>query len=602
MTEARILILDADSNVALSILQSLGAEGHETYLAGSKIDVIGRHSRYCRQFFLYPDPLESKVRFLNWFSELTSKTTFDLIMPVTDITIYPLMEYSNHNPMNGRLYLPPRESFEFFFNKVKTLELAKDCGVPFPKSQLFGPGKDITGQVESFPCYIKPIRSKVWNGDLGIELDAHFSNSLDELEKAYESLSPYSDVLVQNYVHGTGVGIEIFCVNGEVLLSFAHRRIHEYPLTGGGSTYRVSIAMPQTLFHYASMLVKKISWTGVAMVEFKDDGKNAYLMEVNGRFWGSLPLSVRSGVNFPKAVADWELGQFLPKSIPYRVGIYSRKLAMDVAWFKRNLFADKRNPYLLTQPVIQTIMEYFRILSGKEYWDHASWKDPRPILSEIRKTTTRLLYPIVRKAGTLSFLVMAPLIKLFEKRRSKSRLMLIAPRKILIICYGNICRSPFAERLLTNILPKNEFEVKSCGFIQENGRKSPAEIQELVVPYGVTLEGHRSKTIEDPLCRWADVIVIMDAHNWKCLQRFNKRFLEKTVWLGAWLGEINIEIPDPFGEPRERVEMILQKISRSCTKLIEELNSIALSHPNLSPQNGNHAECTSVSCKLLKKL
>lgn len=600
MTGARILILDAESNAALALLQSLGSLGHETYLAGAKTDALGRYSRSCRKFFLYPDPLESRLKFLDWFSELMSKEIFDLIVPVTDITLYPLMEYSEYTPIKG-LHLPPRDAFEYFFNKAKTLDLANECGVPFPKSQLIHPHTELKGRVTRFPCYIKPIRSKIWNGDQGIELDARLLNSFEDLEKEYESLSSYGDVLVQDYVHGTGVGIEVFSVNGEILLSFAHRRVHEYPLTGGGSTYRVSIEMPQTLFHYASQLVKKIRWTGVAMVEFKEDGKDAYLMEVNGRFWGSLPLSVRAGTNFPKAVADWELERSLPKSVPYRVGIYSRKLAMDVAWFKRNLFADKRNPYLITRPVLQTVLEYFRVFFRKEYWDHASWGDPGPILAEIRKTMTLLLYPIGRKASTMVFKGSMPLILALEKRRSKSRLALLTPRKILLVCYGNICRSPFAERLLTNLLPQNGFELKSCGFIRKSGRKSPTEIRELALHYGVDLEGHRSKTIEESLCRWADVIVIMDAHNWMQLKRFKEGLLEKTVWLGAWLDEKNIEIPDPFGEPRKRMEAILQKISRSCDLFTKELNAKAAGYPAPTSSNGIQTEEASVPYESVKK-
>src|SRR4029453_10687251 len=92
----------------------------------------------------------------------------------------------------------------------------------------------------------------------------------------------------------------------ELLQVFQHRRLHELPLSGGGSTYRVSQAVDQRLRDYASALMAALDWTGVAMVEFRVDRQtgDAVLMEINGRFWGSLPLSSRAGLAFAKDLSD----------------------------------------------------------------------------------------------------------------------------------------------------------------------------------------------------------------------------------------------------------------------------------------------------------
>lgn len=581
MNKPSILILDAESNAAPSLVQSLGRQGYKVYLAGSKTDTLGRHSRFCQMYLLYPDPLQSRRGFLEWFSKTTQENTFDLILPVTDITIYPLMEYSEQVPLKG-LILPPKNSFDFFFNKAKTLELANACDVPYPPSQIIRSGENCEVRVGQFPCYIKPARSKVWEGDRGVDLDARLISSQEELERMLEVLSPFGDVLIQKYVPGIGIGIELFCVNGEILLSFAHRRIHEYPLTGGGSTYRVSIPMPQTLFEQSSRLVKAIRWTGVAMVEFKSDGKESYLMEVNGRFWGSLPLSVRAGADFPKAVVEWELKEQLPNSNSYRTGVFSRKFAMDLAWFKRNLVANRRDPFLLTRPVVRTILEYFRVLSGKEFWDHATWSDPVPILLEIRNGISQSLSPVFRKIANLINRIQMPLIMTLEKKRSRAQLRALAPRKILLVCYGNICRSPFTEKILEKLLPANLYKLNSCGFIQESSRKSPLEIRRAALTYGVDLTDHRSKPIDLSLCSWADIVVIMDYHNWLHLKRFSPDCLTKTVWLGAWTTDGTLEIPDPFEESTDRIAEILHKISECCRQFADELTSIEISEGNFS--------------------
>ena len=67
-------------------------------------------------------------------------------------------------------------------------------------------------------------------------------------------------------------------------------------------------------------------WQGVAMVEFKRDAKTGtpYLMEINGRFWGSLQLAVDAGVDFPALVVAAALGHQPLPVLQYRIGVRSR--------------------------------------------------------------------------------------------------------------------------------------------------------------------------------------------------------------------------------------------------------------------------------------
>src|SRR4030095_221723 len=109
---------------------------------------------------------------------------------------------------------------------------------------------------------------------------------------------------VRRGVRGGGVGVEMLVDRGEVVLSFAHERIHELPLTGGGSTYRRAIAMPDALLEDSQKLMRALGWHGVAMVEYRAHNGDHWLMEINGRFWGSLPLAAYAGVDFPKALAE----------------------------------------------------------------------------------------------------------------------------------------------------------------------------------------------------------------------------------------------------------------------------------------------------------
>jgi len=95
--------------------------------------------------------------------------------------------------------------------------------------------------------------------------------------------------------------------DGKILAEFAHRRLRDYRPTGSGSVLRESIALTPELRESSERLLRALGCYGIAMVEYRIESNSgdAYLMEVNGRFWGSLQLAIDSGVNFPSLLVDW---------------------------------------------------------------------------------------------------------------------------------------------------------------------------------------------------------------------------------------------------------------------------------------------------------
>jgi len=101
--------------------------------------------------------------------------------------------------------------------------------------------------------------------------------------------------------------------------------LREKPPSGGVSVLCESAPVDPTACEHATRLLKEIGWRGVAMVEFKQDSRTGTLklMEINGRFWGSLQLAVDAGVNFPQLAVDIALNRAQPVN-NYRVGVRSR--------------------------------------------------------------------------------------------------------------------------------------------------------------------------------------------------------------------------------------------------------------------------------------
>jgi predicted ATP-grasp superfamily ATP-dependent carboligase len=98
------------------------------------------------------------------------------------------------------------------------------------------------------------------------------------------------------------------------------------------SVYRESVPLDRSLVEQSAELLRAMNWQGVAMVEFKLDQRDgqAKLMEVNGRFWGSLQLAVDAGVNFPLLLYRLALGEDVPAQTQYRIGTKSRWLLGDL--------------------------------------------------------------------------------------------------------------------------------------------------------------------------------------------------------------------------------------------------------------------------------
>jgi predicted ATP-grasp superfamily ATP-dependent carboligase len=107
--------------------------------------------------------------------------------------------------------------------------------------------------------------------------------------------------------------------------------LREKPPTGGVSVYRESVPLRPDVREHAERLLRHFGWTGAAMVEFKEDARTGipYLMEVNGRFWGSLQLAIDAGVNFPVMLVRLALDEDVDPPSGYELGVRSRWLWGD---------------------------------------------------------------------------------------------------------------------------------------------------------------------------------------------------------------------------------------------------------------------------------
>jgi predicted ATP-grasp superfamily ATP-dependent carboligase len=215
--------------------------------------------------------------------------------------------------------LPGVQSLRVAESKSETIELVRSMGLPCPRTLVADSMAGLQEAVERFIDKGYVIKPSTGTGSAGVLYgEAGVKHDLRTHRQRHETL------LIQERIpaEGRGLGVSLLMdARGNCLASFAHERLQQYPNSGGPSTDRISIAAPE-LVDMSIRLMQRLSWRGVAMVEWKDDPRDNVpkLMEINPRFWGSLELSVRAGVDFPLLYARACLGEKLEPVHQYAIG------------------------------------------------------------------------------------------------------------------------------------------------------------------------------------------------------------------------------------------------------------------------------------------
>jgi protein-tyrosine phosphatase len=150
------------------------------------------------------------------------------------------------------------------------------------------------------------------------------------------------------------------------------------------------------------------------------------------------------------------------------------------------------------------------------------------------------------------------------REASRQRIRRGGVKRVLVVCYGNIYRSPFCGAYLRQHLPA-DVEVRTSGFHRVAGRSSPPRHVTMSQSRKIDLSEHRSARITAEDVQWADVVVLMDRHNWGALDDLGADH-SKLVWLGAF-GSGDVEIPDPYELDDAHAERVLDQMEEASRAL-----------------------------------
>ena len=386
------VVFGIDTPIGLTIVRDLGRSGIEVHGIARSAQGLGLASRYLRSGQVLEKGEEATIAQLE---ALRARLGEACLFAISEGDIA-LLNRHRARLAGYRIMFADKERMDSVLNKDRTYAAAARVGIRTPRTEQVGSMAQAEALVRSlrFPVVLKWANPMLVAGALGaagLQLDkTHYCDTPAELLaylQRFEAVDLYP--LIQEYCPGYGLGQFILIKNGQVHYTFQHKRLHEWPPEGGFSSMCESIPREQhaELMDKSIALLRELDWEGVAMVEYRHDpatGESA-LMEVNGRFWGSLPLAYHAGANFP-TLCYKVLGLKEQVSYkPYRSGVRCRFMVPETKRLLRILFgqhhiADKTLAFRRLPTLAGFCIDFVRPNSRYYVFDI---RDPKPFFADI---------------------------------------------------------------------------------------------------------------------------------------------------------------------------------------------------------------------------
>jgi predicted ATP-grasp superfamily ATP-dependent carboligase len=360
-------------------LRNLSAHGVKVCVSDSHRVGMCQLSRLKDGFERYTSHYENEVKFVDDIIRICKARDVQMILTSHNETEI-LARHRDRLPENLAALLPDTSHCELFNNKASAYEYAKLIGVPVPLRINYDNPKQISAAIHDAGLNKTVIKLLTGNSAKGVfyaenplEAQRIVGNLICQYNLDYDRYP-----LIEEQVSGDGWGYSVLYWHGQQVANFTHRRLREKISTGGTSTLR-EVARHPELEAAAKNIFDKVGWHGLAMSEFKVCPKTGkfWFIEVNPRMWGSIPLAISAGVEFPylaylcasrglSSAKDYQVGCKVHKNWRGRWMLGDAMLATQ-QFFSGNFLAASKNLFG----------------SGADSLDDFYWDDPFAFLGEV---------------------------------------------------------------------------------------------------------------------------------------------------------------------------------------------------------------------------
>ena len=292
----KILLTDGSHANTLGIMRHL--KGHEIDIIHHKKSAPA-YSRYCNKLIISPKITQRDAYALFLYHHVRANH-YDILIPVGALACYICSEHHDSLSLYVRIEVAAFEYFNTAIDKVETFKFCEQHGILHPKTY-----HDPKLLNVKYPVIIKA------RGEVKGKFPVKYINNQDELWEQIDSIlndHPHlkiEDLVIQERIVGENYGFLCLYQDGVIKRAICHKRLREYPATGGPAT-SAEIVYDEKLIALGKNVYDKLYWNGVGMVEYiKQDGEY-YLIEINPKFWTTIEMHILAGMHFPEYLLEMD--------------------------------------------------------------------------------------------------------------------------------------------------------------------------------------------------------------------------------------------------------------------------------------------------------
>jgi predicted ATP-grasp superfamily ATP-dependent carboligase len=385
-----LLVLDGEQRASLAVTRALLRSGYAVIVAAHQETSLAGAVRGVSRCRVHKDPLCDPLGYAAEVAALAGACSAVVVLPVTDASAGALLAHRDLLPKGCVVPYAPLSVYDAASDKVVVHRHALARGIAITETWVIEhPDSPLPPGQAVFPGVIKPHRSVVGEHQKQ-RTSVQFVADRDECARKLAELDPAAfPVLVQRRIHGLGEGLFFARWQGRTIARFAHRRLREKPPAGGVSVYSESIDVEPGLLAACEDLLDSLQWQGVAMIEGKRDKRTGRwcIMEINGRFWGSLQLAIDAGVDFPALLVRAALDGTVQEPPPWRRGV---RLRWEWGDLDHLLLRLVRSNERLSLPAdapgrLKTLWQWCAFLPWRDKLEVFRVRDPLPFWVETRR-------------------------------------------------------------------------------------------------------------------------------------------------------------------------------------------------------------------------
>lgn len=378
---------------SVAVLRSLGRKGIPTIAVSEHEHPPGFSSKYADETYRVPDPDDGLTAYGDALLSLARRDDVRAIVPVRETDVYVLAKRRGEFGEHVSPLWPPLETLRRVQDRVELFDAAETAGVATPETATLDEFADWDQ-----PVIVKPrftLHAAEYH-DAFAESHRH-DNSTDYVARGDRpSIQSYRDEmghvpLVQEYIPDSDE-YAFFALydHGDPVATFQHRQRRGYKYSGGPSSFRQSVDIPE-LASSGRRLLDELDWHGLAMVEFLRDSETGEfkLMEINPRFWTSLPFTIQAGVDLPYYYWLLATGRGEEIDADFDVGIAGHLLRGELLYLQSVL--SEEYPLVERPSLGESVADIGISLVRYPRFDYLSVDDPRPFVRDVRNTVGEVL-------------------------------------------------------------------------------------------------------------------------------------------------------------------------------------------------------------------